>query len=201
MRKYSSNLAFVDLLFNLLVGFTSLFVISFLLINPIAKKGVVDPPIRFMIELKWADESPNDIDLYIKGPTGSIIYYANRENGYITLKRDDLGLDNDIFEVNGKLTKVLRNYEVTTMSTLPDGDYVINVHFFAKRKNGPDFEPVEVRVTSLQPYIVIHDSTISLESDQERTILTFTVKDGRISEKRDDIQVKLRRSKMERGSS
>ena len=31
MRRYSSNLAFVDLLFNLLVGFTSLFVIAFLL--------------------------------------------------------------------------------------------------------------------------------------------------------------------------
>jgi len=31
MRRYSSNLAFVDLLFNLLVSFTSLFVIAFLL--------------------------------------------------------------------------------------------------------------------------------------------------------------------------
>ena len=34
MRKYSSNLAFVDLLFNLLVGFTSLLLLAFLLINP-----------------------------------------------------------------------------------------------------------------------------------------------------------------------
>ena len=44
MRKYSSNLAFVDLLFNLLVGFTSLFIIAFLMINPIAKDGEVTPP-------------------------------------------------------------------------------------------------------------------------------------------------------------
>lgn len=46
MRKYSSNLAFVDLLFNLLIGFASLFVIAFLMINPIAKTGAVTPPHR-----------------------------------------------------------------------------------------------------------------------------------------------------------
>ena len=33
-RKFHSNLAFVDLLFNLLVGFTSMFILAFLLINP-----------------------------------------------------------------------------------------------------------------------------------------------------------------------
>jgi len=47
MRKYSSNLAFVDLLFNLLVGFTSLLLLAFLLINPIADEGKIDPVSNF----------------------------------------------------------------------------------------------------------------------------------------------------------
>ena len=115
MRKYSSNLAFVDLLFNLLVGFTSLFVIAFLLINPIAKQGVVDPPVKVMFEISWDDKSYHDIDLYLKGPDNQVVYYANKSNGYITLKRDDLGFQTDTYEVNGKIEIVERNYEITTM--------------------------------------------------------------------------------------
>lgn len=195
MKKYSSNLAFVDLLFNLLVGFTCLFVIAFLLINPIAKKGVVDPPIKFMVEMKWNDKSENDIDLYVKGPAGKVVYYANRDEGYINLKRDDLGLDNDTYTLNGNLVKVYRNYEITTMTSLPDGEYIINVHFFAKRKKGAEIENVEVKITNLSPFITVHDSTVKLQMRQERTVLTFTVKDGRIQSKRDDIQVSLRRKK------
>ena len=42
MRKYSSNLAFVDLLFNLILGFVFLFVVSFLLINDPTKKDNVE---------------------------------------------------------------------------------------------------------------------------------------------------------------
>ena len=38
-RRQGSNLAFNDLLFNVLIGFVMLFVIAFLLINPIAKKA------------------------------------------------------------------------------------------------------------------------------------------------------------------
>ena len=134
MRKYSSNLAFVDLLFNLLVGFTSLFVIAFLLINPIAKQGVVDPPVKVMFEISWDDKSYHDIDLYLKGPDNQVVYYANKSNGYITLKRDDLGFQTDTYEVNGKIEIVERNYEITTMSSLPDGYYIVNVHFYARGK-------------------------------------------------------------------
>ncbi len=39
-RRQGSNLAFNDLLFNVLIGFVMLFVIAFLLINPIAKKQI-----------------------------------------------------------------------------------------------------------------------------------------------------------------
>ena len=41
-RSYGSQVAFIDLLFNTLVGFVFLFVMAFILINPIAKKSNVD---------------------------------------------------------------------------------------------------------------------------------------------------------------
>jgi uncharacterized protein YfaP (DUF2135 family) len=193
MRRYSSNLAFVDLLFNLLVGFTSLFVIAFLLINPIAKSGVVDPPIRFMIEMSWDDTSHNDIDLYVKGPDGKTIFYSHKANGYITLKRDDIGAQSDTFILNGKTIFVSRNYEITTMTALPDGDYVVNVHFYSKKDAVFDQQEVNVRITNLQPYLVVFEGSTKLKQSQERTLLAFRVKDGQIVDKRTDVQVQLRR--------
>lgn len=209
MRKYNSNLAFVDLLFNLLIGFTSLFVIAFLLINPISKQGVVDPPVKVMFEISWDDKSYHDIDLYLKGPDNKVVYYANKTNGYITLKRDDLGFQTDTYEINGKVEVVERNYEITTMSSLPDGDYVVNVHFYSRGKRRPT-DPVNikvanleqevfVRVTSIQPFKILADTSTILKYFQERTILVFKVSDGKIVEVRDDIQVRLRKKHSDQG--
>ena len=189
MKKYSSNLAFVDLLFNLLVGFCCLFVIAFLLINPIAKKGVIDPPIKFMIEMSWDDESSNDIDLYVMGPDKVMVFYANKQNGYITLKRDDLGLVNDKYTVNGHTVSVKRNYEIITLTDLPDGDYVINIHHFSSR-GGP--EEVNVKVTNIEHYGVIFDGKNTVSSKQEKTVIVFQVVDGKIVNVRNDIQIRLR---------
>lgn len=192
MRKYSSNLAFVDLLFNLLVGFTSLFIIAFLLINPIAKKGTIDPPIVMMVEMRWDDSSYRDMDLYVRDPSGSVVYYANKENGYVTLKRDDLGNRNDSFIVNGEKVTIKRNYEVTTMTVLPDGDYVINVHQFSSRSHEP--VEVEVVVTGLQPYAVYYTGTVTIAPRQEATMIVFKVVDGKVTDIRTDVEVKLRKS-------
>lgn len=192
MRKYSSNLAFVDLLFNLLVGFTSLFVIAFLLINPIAKKGVVDPPIILMIEMEWDDESKVDIDLHVKGPDGETVFYANKGNGYITLKRDDLGAANDTFVINGERVSVKRNYEITTMTVLPDGDYIVNAHFFSRL---PGTEDIRTRVTQVTPFRTVYEGQVSLSTREEHTLLVFKVKDGEITDIRTDVQVTLRQRK------
>lgn len=191
MRRYSSNLAFVDLLFNLLVGFTSLFVIAFLLINPIAKQGVVDPPILLMVEMEWSDESLRDIDLYVKGPDGVTIYFSNKSNGYITLKRDDTGRASDTFVVNGEEVVVNRNYEVTTFTALPDGDYVVGAHYYSFAGAR---EEVKVSLTGLQPYEVYFEGSFDLSPKQEDTVLVFQVKDGEIVSMRTDIKVKLSHS-------
>lgn len=190
MRKYSNNWVFIDLLFNLLVGFTSLFVLAFMLINPIAKEGTIEPPVVFVIESSWADESTNDIDLYLRGPDGNIVYFGNQDGSYMYLDRDDLGASNDTFMLNGEQVVIERNYEMITVSQLLPGEYVINLHYFSMKG---DAEIIDVRATSISPFGVIVDRQVELLPRQEKTVASFYVEpNGTITDVRTDLNIRLR---------
>tara|TARA_R110002110_G_scaffold133494_8_gene315877 strand:+ start:1002 stop:1601 length:600 start_codon:yes stop_codon:yes gene_type:complete len=190
MRKYSSNLAFVDLLFNLLVGFTSLFVIAFLMINPIAKTGEVTPPIRMFVEVEWDSSLNIDIDLFVRGPDGSIVFFGRKDGGYMTLERDDLGWQSDIYHINGEARLVRRNYEIINFADLPEGEYVIAVFYFTSRG-----DPVEVtaRIRTISPHRVVYEgTTVDLTPRQERTVVSFTVdKDGKVEDLNTELQIPI----------
>jgi len=190
MRKYSSNLAFVDLLFNLLVGFTSLFILSFLMINPISKDGEVTPPVKAFVEIEWDEDSDRDIDLFVKGPTGTTVFYGSKENGYIVLERDDLGKANDTYTLNGESITVRRNYEIVNLTDLPPGEYVINVLYFSSRG---DPLSVKFNVRTLSPHLIIHSGEVeNLSPRNERTLVSFVVgEDGKIIDINDDVQIPI----------
>lgn len=184
--------SFVDLLFIISLGFLLLLFVMLPFLNPTAKSGAVDPPVMLMVELTWDDESNKDMDLYTKGPDGAVVNYGNKENGYITLSRDDLGTSNDKFTINGETILVRRNYEIITLTAMPEGSYVINVHYFSF--SGPT-ETVKVRVTNLSNFGVVYDGDIVLVPRKEVTALVFKVVNKKIVGIRTDIQVKFRRDK------
>ena len=94
--KYKSTVGFTDLLFNLLVGFVFLFIIAFILINPITKKADVPKKAEYMIVMEWPTEVADDIDLWVKDPEGNTVSFVKKENGYMNLEKDDLGHSNDM---------------------------------------------------------------------------------------------------------
>lgn len=191
-RVFNSNLALVDLVLNLLVGFVTLFIIAFLLINPVAKKSTVDLPTEMIVEVTWNNESRSDIDLYLNGPTGATVYYGNKNNGYISLEKDDLGTTTDTYTVNGEEVIVARNYEIISVNSLPIGEYVINVHgYFVHETVGK--ETARVRVTRISPFAIIHESSHDIGHKQEATAVSFVIApDGKIVDVRDDVQIPLR---------
>ena len=134
MKRYSSNLAFVDMLFNLLIGFTSLFIIAFLLINPTAEQGKVTPITEFIITATWDPDGVTDIDLWVRGPGPddrfTTVGYQNKDGRYMVLERDDLGIANDVYRVNGENLLVARNIETLTINAIVPGEYVVAIHFF-----------------------------------------------------------------------
>ena len=63
--KYVSSVAFTDLLFNIVVGLAFLFLLAFILMNPIAKDKDIEEKSDFIIILERNDESGDDIDLWV----------------------------------------------------------------------------------------------------------------------------------------
>lgn len=190
MKGQANTLAFIDLLFNLLLGITFMFILAYLLINPISEDGKVDPPVELMVEMTWPDHSRLDMDLWVRGPNNVWVGYTSRESGYMILERDDLGSLNDTFTVNGQEIVVQRNYEVVNVTALPPGEYVINTHYYT---NKGDPVLVKIKVTRLNPYSAVFQGEVMLTPKQEHTMLTFVVTpDGKITDLRNDVQIPLR---------
>ena len=61
-RKRLQSDPFTDLLFNALLGFTFLFLVAIMFMNPEAKTGIIDPKAEYIITVTWEDNNPDDID-------------------------------------------------------------------------------------------------------------------------------------------
>jgi hypothetical protein len=93
--RYKSGFGFIDLLFNLLVGFTFMFILAFILINPVAKKASVDPKAEYIVLVTWDDTSTYDIDTWVMDDQNNIISFRRKDHALIHLERDDMGISND----------------------------------------------------------------------------------------------------------
>ena len=184
--RYVSNVAFTDLLFNIVVGLAFLFLLAFILMNPIAKEKDIEEKSDFIIILSWDDESGDDIDLWVRDPAGRIVSFRNGENGFMHLDRDDLGLSNDKVQgPDGKIIYVYRNKEVVSLRGYSEGTYLVNAHVYNKKlwKDGKMYRSnIKVELIKLNPYQEIAQAEfIGIGRGQEFTAFHFTLdKDGKV---------------------
>ena len=115
-----------------------LFIIAFLLINPITKKGEIPSKAEWMITLEWDTNSRDDIDLWI-WPDGyeKPISFQTSDQGMWHLDRDDLGITNDYVLIDGGAVLVNYNREVATMRGVFPVDIYVNVHVYGKKQKEP----------------------------------------------------------------
>ena len=143
--RFKSSLGFIDLLFNILLGFAFLFIIAFLLIKPEAKKKDFDRRAEFVVILEWDHDAPDDLDLYVQDPTNDKVSFRLPIANYMHLDKDDLGKRNDtIINADGSTSTVMINREVVTIRGIMAGEYIINAHYYSTRVyNGSQLEPDE----------------------------------------------------------
>ena len=185
--KYKSTIGFIDILFNILVGFAFLFIVAFLLIKPEAKREDFDRKAEFIVVMEWDKERQDDIDLYVQDPSNTIVHFRNSRANYQHLDKDDIAKRNDTIIVNGVEKIVKINREVVTIRGIVPGEYIVNVHYYsdysehANVTRGP-MSPLEVKVTvyKVNPYSEVWQGTKTFtRKGQEETFVRFTMdKDG-----------------------
>jgi hypothetical protein len=167
---HSSQLAFNDMLFNILIGFVVLFILAFMLINPITKKNDIPVKAEVMVILEWEDSSEDDIDLWISGPgMQEPLSFQRKQSGMMHLDRDDLGASTDVAIVDNITIKLKYNREIATMRGILAGEYYINVHVYSKR----DQQPTKFKITlmDVNPFqeLYVLDGT----SDETGQVIKF----------------------------
>ena len=191
MRKYQSNLAFVDFLFILLLAFISMFILALILINPVTKKSEVERKAEFLITLEWDKESRDDVDIWVEDPLGKVVSFRNKTVDVMHLDKDDLGQINDTIRFPDGSTQVIHlNREVVTLRGWVAGEYTINAHMYNKRdrthpSNANSYgHPTNVKVEMLRinPYKILFEERFTLtHRGEEVTIRRVTLdKEGDI---------------------
>ena len=160
-----SNLSFNDLLFNILLGFVMLFVIAFLMINPITKKEDIPVKAEFLVVLSWDEQANDDIDLWMKRDNLQSVGFGNKENSPLHLDRDDLGKTNDKVLVNGVYEIIRSNRETITMRGIVAGKYYVGVHYYGKTSDIP--VNYNVTVMKVNPFRQIYSKSDVLNNSRE----------------------------------
>ncbi|ODB99712.1 hypothetical protein A3197_12405 [Candidatus Thiodiazotropha endoloripes] len=172
---------FTDLLFNALLAFTFLFLVALMFLNPPAKTGTINPKADFIITVSWPDNNPDDIDTWVEGPAGQLVWFKQPQAGLLHLDRDDRGLANDSLVVDGKAVVNPLNQEVVTLRGRPPGEYVVNVHYYNSKTRQP--VPVTVSLAEVNPVLkILHYANLQLQRlGEEQTAVRFSIApDGQV---------------------
>jgi hypothetical protein len=173
---------FTDILFNALLGFAVMLFIAFALIKPDDKTGNININAELLITVSWPDNSPDDIDTYVRDPQDNIVWYNTLDRGLIHLDRDDRGEYLDQVMVDGEKVTFPLNQETVTIRGIVPGEYTINVYEFLN-PSGLTI-PVSVKVEKLNPTVkvVYYESMNLTHVGDEKTAIRFTMDaDGEIS--------------------
>ena len=182
-RNYHTNLSFLDLLFNTLLCFAALFVLSFVLINPSKKKNNVKMKAEFMITVTWPSDLDDDVDVYVEDPAGNLVAFMRREEGLMHLDRDDLGRRNDIVNTPFGPIEHKDNREIVTLRGIISGEYVVNVHMYMKRSKAAEV-PVTIQLDKINPYstITIKEAILKITGNEETAFRFVLDKDGKVTD-------------------
>jgi hypothetical protein len=185
-RKYHSNVSFLDLLFNLVVGFVMLFIIAFILIRPITENKQIEQKAEYIITVTWPEEYYDDVDVWLRNPNEEVVSFKQTEIGLMHLDRDDLGKANDTEWVNGVGEVVYPyNREIVTVRGYIPGEYILNIHLYKQiaYTTGVKPVPVTVSVEKINPRVtpILKEEFVLTTAWEEQTVLRFTLnRDGEI---------------------
>jgi len=172
-KLYGTNTSFIDLLFNMLLAFTALFVLSFAMMNQ--EKQQPETKGAYLITVSWPENIDDDIDLYTEDPDGHLVFFRRREDGLMHLDRDDLGVKGDKVSTKFGIIDYKDNREIVTLRETSRGEYCVNIHVYIRHTSEP-FD-VLVQLDKIYPshMPIVQKSIKVLKTGQETTAFRFTL--------------------------
>ncbi len=174
-RQFRATDPFIDLLFNALLGFTFLFLVSVMFMNPEARKGRVDLKAEYIISVTWADQLADDLDLWVRDPIGDTVSYLRKDAGWLHLDRDDRGEVNDTIVVDGHEMIYPINQEVVTIRGIIPGEYIVNLYYYKAAEPRPVEALVKVEKVNPTLQTVYVRKLMLAQQDDEQTAVRFTL--------------------------
>ena len=120
-----SGTIFRDVTLLALAAFVAMVLMLLPFLNPGAEaeseaEGLSDPG-NVIIELLWPAARDADIDLWVKAPEMLPVGFPNKGNAVVNLLRDDLGLFQDLTDIN---------YEIAYSRGIVQGEWIVNVQAY-----------------------------------------------------------------------
>lgn len=118
------------MLMNQLGIFAFLFLVAYALIKPADSKPGVEMKAEYVVTMTWPKGSLDDIDVHMLLPDGKQVNFKSREQGYVVLDHDDVGVNGRYVDGNGEL-QLLEHKETIAVRAIVPGTYVVNVHVYS----------------------------------------------------------------------
>lgn len=111
----------LDLVACLLLVFAAVALLS--TVSP--PRARIDTLGLYAVTLRWDRGALSDLDLYIRTPSGRVVYFGNDDTDDVYLERDDIGAPS------------ARNDERAVITREERGEYVVNVHAYHFQDDHP----------------------------------------------------------------
>lgn len=163
------------ILFKALQVVAFLFFIAFIALAREKETGKIDTKAEFFVSMTWPDNHPDDFDLFVQDPLGNVVWYRRRDIGFLSLERDNRGIDNNFINANGEKILSPSREELVSIRGVVAGEYTVNVYHFAAHTGLP--VPVTVTVEKLNPHVtVVAKETLNMDKERdEKTAVRFTL--------------------------
>lgn len=172
---------FVDLMMGTLVVVTALLIAS----NAVEKakkepekkkeNASIETDGQYAIVATWPVGANDDVDLYVKDPSGNLIFYGRTTAELMHLEYDDRGDLGDKAMTSSGEVRVAINQERAIIRGGMPGEYVVNVHMFAKRASAPTTVKISLyRLKGDDTEILVKERVLKADDD-EATAFRFTL--------------------------
>jgi hypothetical protein len=151
------------------IDFLSCLLVVFVAVALLSRPPQVKTYGAYAVVITWP-KGINDVDLYVRDPTGAISYFQKPQVDQMQLEHDDLGTGATSYAHSKE------NQERTVLRSATPGQWIANIRLFASL---PGSGPVPVAVTlwdmRTADRVVYKDTRRLVHQGDEQTAFRFTI--------------------------